>query len=708
MTKKLFIVEAPGKVAKIRGYLGKGYEVLPSVGHTHYLPTKNYVDFKKDFELLYDIDPKKKDTLKTILQVAEKCDEILYATDVDREGSVIGYNVWQYLLKKLKKKKVHTRIPLKEVTKTGVQKALKSGFPMTDAKEFSIVQAGFLRRIEDRFVGFKVSPLANIYIQEKTSAGRVQSPALRILVEREKEIINFKPKVYYEIFAKVFPQGTPDVFTTKYAKEVTDPKVATLIVTQCKGKVPTVNNLVKKQTSQKAKPPFVTKTMLQAASTILGWKTDKATRVSQALYQAGHITYIRTDNPVISGDGKKLLKAYLTANFQAPYIIQKLPDYNNKKAKLEHECIRPTDLNAQPILDPDGKKLYEIIKARFIASGMTPALYDSVTAEVKISTHLFKASGSVQTFDGYLKVWTFTKRADTLLPALDKKTALQLRDIYDERKETKPPTRYKGASLIDALDKYGIGTPATLDSIMSTLERRTYIEYQKTAVVPTELGIRLNDFLVKYFDNVSDFDFTARVEADHAKVESGELAYKDVIAEFYKDLKEEIKQATLKIAADKKESEKTTLICPKCKDNLLMKKMNRKEGTFFYSCTGYQDKSCLQTYGIGENGEPVETRATQEVLSPCTNKGCTGSLVKRINKKTKQVFYACTAYRPEDGNCKVTADENGVVRVPKKLKRHGQCKKCKKGTMVERTSRAGVVFLGCDGFPKCKTTESLS
>lgn len=710
MPRKLFIVEAPGKVAKIQGYLGKDYLVVPSVGHTYYLPTKNYCDFKNDFQLLYEPDPKKKDVLKTIVVAAKSCDEIMLATDQDTEGSCIAYHIWKHLEKNYKgKTKTYTRVNLKEITKAGIQIALKNTYPMNDPKELNMVASGFLRRIEDRFVGFKISPLANIYIQEKTSAGRVQSPALRILVEREKEIQNFKPKVYYEIFAKVFPQKTTDVFTAKYAKEVVDPKVASLIVSQCKGKIPTVTSINKKQTSSRAQSPFVTKTLLQAASTILGWKTDRATRVAQSLYQGGHITYIRTDNPVISDDGKKILKSYLAKNFPKQYIALRLPDYDNKKAKLEHECIRPTDLNAKPMLDADGQKLYEIIRARFLASGMSPATYDNVTADIKIGTHIFKAAGSVQTFDGYLKVWIYTKRTDTILPPLDKSMSLQLRDIYDERKETKPPPRYKGASLIDALDKYGIGRPSTLDSIMKTLESREYITYQKNAVVPTELGIRLNDFLVQYFDNVSDFDFTARVEDDQEKVMLGELQYKDVIAKFYQDLKEEIKRATVKIAADKDEKEKTTLICPKCNDNLLMKKLNRRDGVYFYSCSGYQDKSCLQTYGIGENGEPVETRAQVEVLSACPRKGCTGSLTKRMNKTTKEYFYACTAWRKEDGGCKITADADGNVRQPKKLKKHGRCSKCKKGSMVERTNKSnGAKFLACDSFPSCRNVENIT
>lgn len=704
--KKLFIVESPTKVKTVKKYLGSDYEVCASVGHCYRLPLKNYVDYKT-FELKYEPDPRKKDALKNIVSLAEKCDEILLATDQDVEGSVIAHHLYIHLYKKYKNKKIYTRVNLKEITKSGIQQALKSTYPITNPKEQHIVEAGFLRRAEDRFVGFKISPLANIYVQEKTSAGRVQSPALRLVVEREREIENFVPIVYYEVFSKIFPTGTKEVFTAKYAKEIKEQKVADTIVKQCKGQTPVISKITKKQTQSRPNAPFITKTLLQAASTILGWKAKKATAVAQSLFQLGAITYIRTDNPVISADGQKILKDYVKANFSSQYIPQKLTNYNNAKAKLEHECIRPTNLDpsAQPSLPSDEKKLYELIKARFIAAGMTPALYDSVSAEIKIGPHPFKAQGSTQTFDGHLKVWTFTKRADTTLPALTQKTNLSLRDIYSERKETKPPSRYKGASLIDALDKMGIGKPSTMNSILDTLESRDYIRYNKQAIQPTDLGKRLNDFLCEYFLEAVDYDLTAKVEEEQEKVMLGQLKYEDVISTFYKNLKKVLTASSIKINKDKKDSEQTTIICPKCNTNLLMRKLNRKDSTYFYSCSGYQDKSCVATFSIGKDNEPVESKIEQEILQECPRKGCGGSLVKRMNKKTKQVFYACSNWKEK--KCKVTADADGNIKVPKKLKKHGKCDKCKTGNMVERTSRAGAKFLACDNFPKCKNTKSL-
>ncbi len=446
---------------------------------------------------------------------------------------------------------------------------------------------------------------------------------------------------------------------------------------------------------------------MQASSSVLGWKAKKATQVAQSLFQGGHITYIRCDNPVISPEGQRALKTYVKANFPKSYASTKLPDYSNKKAKLEHECIRPTDLNSVVNLPPDESKLYEMIKARFVAAGMSPATYDSVTIDISIGPHPFKAQGSTQTFDGYLKVWTFTKRADTTLPAVTEETVLQQRDLFSEKKETRPPSRYKGASLIEALDKLGIGKPSTMNSILEVLETREYIQYDKQIIVPTDLGKRLNDFLYEYFLNILDYSFTARVESEQDQVMSGKLQYRQTISDFYQYLKKEIKEASLKIGADKKDAESTTLVCPTCDDNLLVKKLNRKDNSFFYSCSGYQDKSCMATFSIGEDDQPVQNRIKREILQECPKKGCSGSLIKRMNKQTQELFYACSNWRKEDGNCRVTATEDGSIKIPKRLKKHGKCQSCKKGDMVERTSKAGTNFIACNRFPACKTTKSL-
>jgi len=705
---KLFIVESPNKIKTVKQYLGKDYEVVASIGHTHRLPTKDYVDIKNSFKLNYEVDPKKREALKIIEKFAASCTEILYATDQDVEGSVIAWNLYEILSKKYKKKQ-HIRVNLKEITKTGIQQALASAYPMTDKHEYEIVSAGFLRRIEDRLVGFKVSPLAYVHVKEHTSAGRVQSPALRLIVEREREITSFIPEVYYEIFASLFPSGTTTTFQAKYTKEITDEKTASVIVAQCKGKTPTMSSINKKTTKSSPPAPFITKTLLSAASTLLGWKTKKATVIAQALFQKGLITYIRTDSASICQDGEALLFAYLKSNFAPNYITKSLPDYKNKDAKLEHGCIRPTDLSNKAILAPDEAKLYELIWCRFVACGMTQAQYESVSADISINNHVFKATGSTLLFDGFTKVWNFSTKDNTTLPSLEKDTKLSLRDVHEEKKETRPASRFKGASLIDALDKIGIGKPSTMDSILSVLEEREYIQYdQKQSIVPTELGMRLNDFLMKYFLHIIDFDFTAKVEAEQEKVMSGELKYLDVIKVFYDNLKEEIKQATTKISIDKKETEATAIVCPQCKDNLLIRKLNKKINKLFYSCSGYQEKSCMATFAIGEDGQPfAEKEIVREILKDCPGKDCGGVLVKSFNSKTKEVFYACTKWRKEDGACKVSADKDGVVREPKKFKKLGLCSKCKKSELVERSSSKGVLFIACLGFPRCRFTASI-
>ena len=707
-TKKLFIVESPNKVGTIKKYLGPDYLVVASIGHCYLLPTKNYVDVQNGFKLNFLPDPKKKEAIKAIEAAAKQVDEIYLATDQDTEGSAIAWNIYEYLFTKFKNKKQYIRVNLKEITKTGIQQALSSSYPINSPKEYSIVQAAYLRRIEDRFVGFKISPLANIYVKEHTSAGRVQSPALRLITEKEREIQNFVPETYFEIFAELFPKGTKDVFTAKYVNEVKDQQTADTIVAGCTGKSVSIAKINKKQTKSSPSAPFITKTLLASASTLLGWKTKKTTTVAQNLFSKGIITYIRTDNSVISADGITMLASFTKSSYSTNYVLKTIPSYNNDKAKLEHECIRPTDLNAKPVLDSDESKLYDLIWRRFVASGMTPAIYDNVAIDVKIGSHPFRATGSTLVFEGYQKVWNFTSKQDTTLPEVDSTTNLQVRDVFNEKKQTKPPSRFKGASLIEALDKLGIGKPSTMNSILETLETREYIQYDKQSILPTELGMRLNDFLVKYFENVIDFTFTARVEEEQDKVMLGELAYEEAVGAFYKFLNNELKQASVKIDSDKQSNEHTSLVCPKCNDSLLLRKLNKKENIYFYACAGYHDKSCTATFAIGEDGKPLAQAARQvEVLQKCPKEGCGGDLTKRLNKKTQQIFYACTNWESSKGGCKVSADQDGNIKIPQELKKHGKCAKCKKGDMLERMSKQGKPFLGCSRFPACKSVANL-
>lgn len=700
--KILFIVESPNKVSTIQKYLDKKkYVVAASVGHCFNLPKKDFVDIKDNFKLNYELDPKKKDVLKKILDLGKDCTEIQLSTDMDQEGSVISWTLYEYLKTRLKGRKF-TRVNLKEITKKGIDDAIKASYPITDPKEFNIVQAGQVRRIEDRFTGFKISPLAFVYVQAGTSAGRVQSPALRMICEREREITAFIPEVYYEIYADLICDG--EVFRAKYPLRISDEKTAKAILAGCTGKPIKVVDISKKESKSKASPPFITKTLLASASTILGWKAAKTTDTAQQLFNMGLVTYIRTDDPKIASEFQSTLIDHVKHTYTNSYHVKTLPDYHNKDAKLEHECIRPTDLNATPALNPDQKKLYDLIRRRFLAAGMAPATFDSVSVDLEIGTHKFKASGSTLTFDGFLKEWNFYKKEDVTLPPITEASKITARDIFDERKETKPPPRYKDASLIEALEKKGIGKPSTFKSILDILDKREYIKYDKQNLLPSELGFRLNDFLCKYFNNIIDYDFTARVEKEQEEVAEGKLTYVKVVSEFYNNLLEELKVAREKISKDKKEDEETLYTCPKCKIHGLLKKINKKDGIYFYSCSGYLDKSCSATFSIGEDGSPKESGKSSEILCTCPDKSCGGDLVKRTNRKTGEIFYACTNWTK---GCKVTANAAGEIKVPVKPKIHGKCEKCKKGDMIERTSKKGEIFLGCSNFPRCKNAKSL-
>jgi len=707
----LFIVESPTKIKTLSKILDKTqYTPAASVGHCFQLPKKDFVDVAAGYKLNYEIDPKKKDVVKNLLQLAQSCgDTIYYALDADTEGSVIGYHLYSYLKTRVKNKN-HVRVNLKEITSSGVSTALSASYPMSDPKEFNIVQAGLLRRIEDRFTGFQLSPLAFIYVQNGTSAGRVQSPALRMVCERQREIDAFVPEVYYDIFADLFPANTKNVFTAKYTGHVKDDKTADAIVASCLGKSVKILNINKKTTKSKSPEPFITKTLLAATSSLFSWKAERTTSIAQSLFQGGHITYIRCDNPVISKEASDNLLSFINSTYPSNFHQKSIPNYNDPKAKLEHECIRPTNLTTTPMFSSsDEAKLYELIRRRFIASGLPAATYDSVSIELQVGAHTFKATGSTLTFEGYLKEWNYNQKDDTTLPSLDMSTSLSLRDCFHERKETKPPARYKDASLIEALDKKGIGKPSTYASILHLLDDRGYLAYDKQSLVPTELGHRLNDFLVKYFDKIVDFDFTARVELAQDDVMQGSRTYEAAVSEFHKHLKESVKEAQSKIQLDRKQDEATTHICPKCNQNYLLKKINRKDGKEFFSCSGYLDKSCTATFSIDEAGAPTEQGKTAEVLSICPRANCNGQLTKRINRKNGEIFYACTNWRQENGNCRVTANASGKVKIPQELKVVKKCTnpKCK-GDLVLRTSKAGQSFLGCTKFPQCRKTEPVS
>lgn len=692
----VFIVESPKKAKTLKSILDpKLYTPIASVGHTHNLPLKDYVDIENNFELKYELDKNKKEVFNSIVELIKSNSDTVYtASDMDSEGSAIANNLWQEL-KTIFPNKTFIRVNMCEITKSGVQKALANSYPIDDPKELQIVDAAKCRRIFDRFIGFEVSPIAYNYLSNKSSAGRVQSPALRLVVEKEREINRFIPEEFYNVFCQVYKKNTSDILLLQYEKVLKKESESIDIVTKCKKQPATLTKIISKQTHSKASPPFITKTILASASTILSWKAEKTTAVLQSLFQQGFITYPRTDDSRIDTEAETDLINYISSNFSKQYI-HSIPNYKDSNAKLEHSCIRVTNLVANVSkLDNDEIKLYNLIKNRFIASGLPPAIYESTACIFDINGYTFKINGSVQKFDGYTKIWDYNSKNDTILPILKEGDVLNNRDIYSEQKKTQPPSRFKDASLITALESKGIGKPSTYASILHLLEERKYVEYEKQSLKPTKLGMELCEFLENYFSEVISYEFTKKCESVQDQIAKGEWAYVDACREFYDELKKNIKEAKDKLRENFKEE-----ICPICNKNTLNKRLNKKTGQYFLSCSGYKDESCKANFNIDENGKPVIV----EYLSDCPS--CDGKLIKRTNKKTGEFFYSCTNWNKKQ-KCKTTADKNGNISVKQEEKSHGKCPKCNKGKILEKKSKFGD-FYGCSNFPNCKyTTKDL-
>jgi|TARA_R110001583_G_scaffold16234_11_gene66240 DNA topoisomerase-1 len=683
----LVLIESPNKIPKLRKILGPNYTIMATIGHVMDLSKKNLGINLDTFESEYVVNVDKRDVVKQIKAEAKNHEVIYLATDPDREGEAIAAHIASKLPKR--GKKFH-RVLFNSITEDAVKKAMKNPTVINE----SLYEAQQARRITDRLVGFKVSPVMWNKGMRGTSAGRVQSVALNIISEREKEIRAFVPEEYWDIKADTDLGFLAELSSiNSKPSKVRSKAEADAIVSDFNSSKSPINVSDYKKTSRTRKPapPFITSTIQQAASNMFGWGAKKTMQVAQALFGHGLITYHRTDS--VRSDPKKIQYArdLIKQDHGAKYLSPKLRVYGSKgSAQDAHEAIRPTYDGSQPSLSRDEKRLLNLIDSRFKASQMADAKFDQVSVKFVSQdtkkTYGLKCSGSTMTFDGFLKVYGETKD-DVILPPMAVGQDVAWSKIIPKQHFTKPPNRYSDASLIKLLEKEGVGRPSTYASIIDTILDRGYVEREKKSLSATETGIMVSDFLGFSFPNIINTGFTAKMESNLDKIAEGKAEMKKVLKEFYDNLYSAIEKAT---KASLPDSFTVDVECPKCKSS--MTKRISGHGPFL-GCSEWPE--CNGTLPIDGKAKESESVETGHKCPECSN-----ILIKRAGRNGD--FYGCKSYPV----CKFTAaiGENEEVVIKKKpaVKKTGvTCPKCKKNEMVERAGKYGK-FYGCSGFPKCR------
>ncbi len=679
--KNVVIVESPTKAYTIEKYLGQDFAVVSTMGHIRDLPKHRFgVNITDGFVPIYEPLPERKDALKRLKSAVQKAREVYVATDPDREGEAIAWHIKEALkLKDLR------RIEFHEITKDAVRRALEHPRDI----DMQRVEAQQARRILDRIVGYMLSPLISKKIRSRLSAGRVQSVAVRLICEREREIQNFVPEEYWSITATLTPQEEPHLFEAKLFKRTTsDEKIkiansqqAQEILADLEGAVWRVIKVEEKEQRRHAPLPFTTSTLQQEASKKLGFSTKKTMAVAQELYEGielgaegatGLITYMRTDSTRVADEAQQAARAFITAQYGKEFVRQEGPRVA-KKAHVQdaHEAIRPTDVrrlpdDVAPYLTPDQLKLYRLVWQRFVASQMAPAVFDVVSVDIQAREYLFRATGSVMKFSGWLVVYEEThdedakaddEEAQGQLPPLRQDQILDLIKLAPKQHFTEPPPRYTEATLVKALEENGIGRPSTYAPTISTILERGYVKLEKKRFVPTELGFLVTDALVKHFPKIVDVGFTALVEEELDKIEEGELDRLTVLQEFYKEFAAAYERAKHEMASLKPKPVETEQVCPECGSKIVIRTGRYGQ---FYSCSAFP--KCRYTRPLEERVRPKE-----EATVPCPK--CGGKLIKRYARKGGRSFFGCENYP----TCDFT-----VSRIPIK-----PCPSCKDGVLVE-------------------------
>jgi DNA topoisomerase-1 len=756
MAKFLVIVESPAKAKTIGKYLGKQFIVKASLGHIKDLPKKDLaVDVERDFTPRYEVIEGKKKLIMELKAAAKTVDSVYLAADPDREGEAICWHLKEELEPKRSDKPAIYRVMFNEITANAVKRAFDK--PM--AVNVHLVEAQQARRVLDRLVGYKISPLLWDKVRRGLSAGRVQTVALRLIVEREREIRAFQKQEYWTI--DVLLNGKkPPVLTARLNKrdnetpQIGNEAAAQSIVADLDGASYTVRSVTTKEKRRHPVPPFITSTLQQEAARKLRFSVKRTMMLAQSLYEGkelgkegsvGLITYMRTDSTRVSEEALAEVRGMIGERYGSQYLPGSPNFYKTKKdAQDAHEAIRPTSVLQTPeslekYLAEDELKLYRLIWMRFIASQMMPALFDQTTIDIASTgkskaAYIFRATGSVMKFDGFLKVYEEGKDQKDeededlkhKLPAVSEGEALRFKEIQPEQHFTEPPPRYTEATLVKKLEADGVGRPSTYASILSTIQDREYVKKEGGKFIPSELGMVVTDLLLESFNDLFEVTYTARMEEELDEIEEGKLEWRVAMAEFYGRFEKDLAHAARNMTDIKRMEKPTDLVCEKCGKPMVIKW--GKHGSFI-ACTGYPE--CTNTRELTVDLPDVDKAdlTEQDEEEYCEN--CGRPMV--LKKGRFGQFYACSGY-PE---CKTTKQIGGEQRKDEPLeekcpqcgnnlvRKHGRfgefvacsnypkckyvkqktigvpCPNCSEGEIVERRSKRGKTFYGCNRYPEC-------
>jgi DNA topoisomerase-1 len=719
--KNLVIVESPAKAKTLEKYLGRDFLVKASVGHVVDLPkSKLGVDVKKDFTPDFTVIQTKKKVIDDLKKAAKGKENIYLASDPDREGEAIAWHIADQVVKN--HKRVH-RVLINEITKKAVQEAIANPLEL-DRNKFD---AQIARRVLDRLVGYKISPLLWNKVRRGLSAGRVQSVAVRLVCEREKDIRAFEPVEYWSLTA-LLEGRLPPSFKAKlvqWKEQKVDNKKFRLendatvqgIIKSLEGASWVIGEVEKKERRRYPTPPFVTSKLQQEAARKLGFQPRRTMQLAQQLYEGvelgsegsvGLITYMRTDSTRVSNDALAAVRQHIQAQYGKKYVPGKPNTFRSKKgAQDAHEAIRPTSLDYRPervrrYLRRDMFQLYSLIWDRFVASQMVPAVYDQTAFEIPVREALFRATGQQIKFDGFMKVYTEgrderpsqpngaddedeTQDTDGMLPDLQKGDALKLLSVEPRQHFTQPPPRYTQASLIKELDENGIGRPSTYAAIISNILDREYVaQNESRQLVPTDLGFLVTDLLVESFPDILNVEFTASMEDELDKIEIGKEKWTKAMKRFYTPFERDLKKAEKEMRDVKRQEVPTDIDCDKCGAKMVIKWGRNGE---FLACPQYPECKNTKNFKRSDTGE-IEIVAEEEVNESCEE--CGRPMLLRWGKFGR--FLGCSGY-PE---CK------NIQPLEKPLDLGIKCPECREGNLKERKSRWGKVFYGCDRYPECK------
>src|ERR1700682_5335875 len=681
MAKALVIVESPAKAKTINKYLGKQYIVKASLGHIKDLPKKDLaVDVDRDFQPRYEVIEGKKKLISELKQAAKKVQEVYLAADPDREGEAICYHLQEELLDHKKNGKSGPRffrLMFNEITKRAIQKA----FEQPGQVNSNLVDAQQARRVLDRLVGYKISPLLWDKVRRGLSAGRVQTVALRLIVEREREIRAFLKKEYWTIDVDLAAKKPP-VLTARLIRqneetpEIGNQAVADGLIAQLENADYIVKSVGTREKKRNPVAPFITSTLQQESSRKLRFSVKRTMMLAQRLYEGielgkegsvGLISYMRTDSTRVGDDALKEARQYVAERYGKEFLPESANIYKAKKdAQDAHEAIRPTSMAYSPEmvekhLAEDEMKLYRLIWNRFVASQMMPALYDQTTIDVSAKgknglDYVFRATGSVLKFEGFLKIYQEGKdqtdeddeELKHRLPAVTEGENLKFRAIKPEQHFTEPPPRYNEATLVKKLEGDGVGRPSTYASILSTIQEREYVKKDGGRFLPTELGMVVIDLLLEAFDDIFEVKYTARMEEELDEIEEGKLDWREAMAEFYGKFDKDLKHAEEHMTDIKRMEKPTDLLCEKCGKPLVIKW--GKHGSFI-ACTGYPD--CTYTRELPVDLADVDKTDLTEQGEEEYCENCGRGMV--LKKGRFGQFYACSGYP----DCKTTKQIGG-------------------------------------------------